>query len=205
MFDLTALVKAAGYLGIAAIVFTESGLLVGIIFPGDSLIFTAGFLASQGYLNILILAPLVFLSAVLGDNVGYWLGDKFGRQIFARRGSLFLDPSHVQKAEDYFRKYGAKTILLARFVPVVRTVVPVLAGIGSMHWKTFFRWNIFGGLIWGAGISLAGYFLGASIPNVDRYIIPIIAGVIVVSFLPAVWHVLSDKEYRQRLWRIITK
>lgn len=186
MFDLITLVQAAGTLGVIAVVFLESGLLIGIILPGDSLLFTAGLLASQGYANIAVLAVGSFLAAVLGDNTGYWLGHRFGRRIFSRPDSFFLNPKHIHRAERYYATHGTKTIFLARFIPIVRTLAPVLAGIGSMRWRTFFRYNVIGGLMWGAGVPLAGYWLGSAIPNVDHYLLPIIAGIIVLSLVPTV-------------------
>jgi membrane-associated protein len=199
MFDLVTLIKAAGYLGVGAIVFVESGLLIGLFLPGDSLLFTAGFLASQDYLGIVPLVCAAIIAAILGDNVGYWIGKKFGRAVFSRKGSFFLDPSHVTKAESFYEKYGVRTIILARFVPVVRTLAPVLAGVGAMHWRTFFTYNIIGGILWGGGLTLGGYWLGSAIPGVDKYIIPIVLGIIVVSLLPGIWHILRDRDTRTAL------
>jgi membrane-associated protein len=197
MFDLVTLIKTAGYLGVGIIVFTESGLLIGVILPGDSLLFTAGFLASQGYLNIILLALVAFIAAVLGDNVGYWLGKRFGHSVFSRRGSLLLDPSHIEKAEKFYAAHGPKTIMLARFVPVMRTLAPVLAGVGSMHWRTFAIYNVLGGLLWGVGLSVGGYALGAVIPDADRYILPIVALIIIASLLPGLWHFFREPEHRR--------
>ncbi len=197
MFDLVTLIKTAGYLGVGAIVFTESGLLVGVILPGDSLLFTAGFLASQGYLHIVPLALVAFTAAVLGDNVGYWLGKRFGHSVFSRQGSFLLDPSHITKAEHFYAAHGPKTIMLARFVPVMRTLAPILAGVGSMHWRTFAIYNVLGGLLWGVGLSVAGYALGAVIPDADRYILPIVAMIIVASLLPGLWHFFREPEQRR--------
>lgn len=199
--DLASLVKAAGYLGVAAIVFTESGLLIGIVLPGDSLLFTAGFLASQGFLSIVPLTIAAFLAAVLGDNVGYWLGQRFGRSVFSRHGSILLDPEHIARAERFYAVHGPKTIVLARFVPVIRTVAPVLAGVGSMHWRTFALYNVLGGLLWGVGLTVAGYALGAAIPDADRYILPIVVAIILASVAPGILHVLRTPEHRRDLWR----
>lgn len=200
MFDLTSLITAGGYLAVAAIVFTESGLLIGVILPGDSLLFTAGFLASQGYLSIVPLAVIAFVAAVLGDNVGYWLGHRFGRSVFSRKGSLLLDPSHIERAERFYAAYGPKTIVLARFMPVIRTVAPVLAGVGSMHWRTFAFYNVFGGLLWAVGLTVAGYWMGESIPNADRYITPIVLAIIAASVAPGLWHILKNPDHRRELW-----
>lgn len=205
MIDLEALVKSAGYIGIAAIVFTESGLLIGILLPGDSLLFTAGFLASQGYLDITILVTLSFVAAVFGDNVGYWLGRRFGPSVFTRHDSLLLDPKHIARAEAYYATHGPMTIVLARFVPVIRTIAPVLAGVGSMRWRTFMSYNLLGALIWGAGVPAAGYFLGSTIPGIDRYIVPIVMLILLTSVAPGIHHVIRDPVSRAKLVGIIRR
>lgn len=198
MFDLTALIKAAGYLGLFGIVFAESGLFVGFFLPGDSLLFTAGFLASQGFLNILILAPLMFVAAVLGDNVGYAFGHRVGPKIFSKEESLFFHKDHLVRAEQFFNKYGAKTIVLARFVPVVRTFAPILAGAGRMNYREFLFYNVIGGLLWAVGLTVLGFFLGNAIPDIDHYIIPIVLVMIGVSFMPIFWHLFKDKVARDK-------
>jgi len=199
--DLASLIKAAGYLGVAAIVFTESGLLIGIVLPGDSLLFTAGFLASQGFLSIVPLTVAAFIAAVLGDNTGYWLGKRFGSSVFSRRGSLLLDPAHITRAERFYASHGPKTIVLARFIPVIRTVAPVLAGVGSMHWRTFALYNVLGALLWGVGVTLAGFLLGSVVPHADRYILPIVVFIVLASVAPGILHVLRNPEHRRDLWR----
>jgi len=193
MFDLIALIKAAGYLGLFGIIFAESGLFFGFFFPGDSLLFTAGFLASKGFLNIYLLIALTFLAAVLGDNAGYWFGKKTGPKIFTRENSLLFHKDHVTKAENFFKKYGPKTIIFARFVPIVRTFAPILAGVGKMHYQTFFFYNLVGGALWTIGLSLLGYFLGQLVPSIDKYLLPIVAIIIVVSILPNIYQILKIK------------
>ncbi len=199
MFDLTALITTAGYAGLFGIIFAESGLLIGFFLPGDSLIFTAGFLASQGLLNIAILAPLLFIAAVTGDSVGYSIGYRLGPRVFTRENSFFFDKKNVEKAQKFFDEHGKKTIILARFIPIVRTFAPILAGVGKMRYSTFFLYNVVGGLLWTVGLSLLGYFLGNAIPHVDRYLLPIILAIIIISFLPSIWHIARDKETRTRL------
>jgi len=193
MFDLIALIKAAGYLGIFGIVFAESGLFVGFFLPGDSLLFTAGLLASKGFLDIYLLISLTFIAAVLGDNTGYWFGKKTGPKIFVKEDSLFFHKDHVTKAENFFKKHGPKTIILARFIPFVRTFAPILAGVGKMEYKTFFTYNLIGGFLWTAGVSLLGFWLGRVIPDVDKYLLPIIFIIIVVSVLPNVYQIYKAK------------
>jgi len=193
MFDLIALIKAAGYLGLFGIIFAESGLFFGFFLPGDSLLFTAGFLASKGFLNIYLLIALTFLAAVMGDNTGYWFGKKTGPKIFIRDNSLLFHKDHIIKAENFFKKYGPKTIIFARFVPIVRTFAPILAGVGKMHYQTFFFYNLVGGALWTAGLSLLGYFLGQLVPSIDKYLLPIVALIIIVSVLPNIYQILKIK------------
>src|SRR3989344_2710775 len=196
LLDPVLLIKTAGDVGLFAIIFAESGLLVGFFFPGDSLLFTAGFLASQDYLNIWLLVLLAFLGAVLGDSVGYAFGRRAGPKIFKREDSLFFHKDHIRKAEVFYEEHGPKTIVLARFLPVIRTFAPIVAGIGKMQYSTFLLYNIIGGALWGVGMPLLGYWLGSVVPNIDRYLVPIIVGIIVVSLLPTLWH--GWKAYRAR-------
>lgn len=193
-FDLITLIKTAGYLGIFGIIFAESGLFIGFFLPGDSLLFTAGFLASQGFLNIWLLMGLTFVGAVLGDSVGYWFGKKTGNKIFTKEDSFLFKKDNIRKSEEFFRKYGAKAIVLARFVPIVRTFTPILAGVGTMHYKKFLSFNIIGGALWTIGVSLLGYFLGNLIPNIDKYLLPIILLIIVVSALPNIVHLIKSRK-----------
>jgi membrane-associated protein len=190
--DLMTILPTIGYLGIFAIIFAESGLLIGFFLPGDSLLFTAGFLASQGFFNIVILALLSFIAAVAGDSVGYWFGHKVGRRLFHKKDSFFFHKENLIKAEKFYEKYGKKTIILARFLPVVRTFAPIVAGIGTMHYQTFISYNIIGGAIWGIGMPVAGYFLGRSIPNVDKYLLPIILLIVIISVAPTFLHLIQE-------------
>ncbi len=203
MFDLESIIKAVGYFGLFGIIFAESGLLIGFFLPGDSLLFTAGFLASQGYLDITLLATLTFIAAVSGDSVGYWFGKKVGHRIFKKEDSFFFHKDHIRKAQHYYEQHGGKTIILARFIPVVRTFAPIIAGVGHMNYRTFLLYNITGGLIWAVGLTVLGYFLGSTIPHVDRYLLPIIALIIIVSFIPPVIGILKNKESRDGLLRLL--
>lgn len=191
--DLRSVIEAIGLIGIFAIVFLESGMMVGFFFPGDSLLFTAGLLASQGYFNVWVLAIGTFIAAVAGDSIGYYLGHKFGKRLFNKEDSLVFNRKHLVQAEKFYEKHGGKTIILARFIPVIRAFAPVVAGIGSMHYTTFLSYNIIGGLLWAVGMTFLGYFLGNLIPDVDKYLLPIIGLIILASVSPAIYHFLKAK------------
>lgn len=203
--SLTELIPTLGYVGIAAIVFAESGLLIGFFLPGDSLLFTAGFLASQQIFDIRILTTLSCIAAVVGDSVGYAFGHSVGKKLFKKENSLFFHKDHLIKARAFYEKHGKKTIVLARFLPVVRTFAPIVAGMGDMHYPTFAAFNIIGGLLWAVGLTLAGYFLGNLVPDVDRYLIPIIALIIVLSVAPHIIHIIRSQEHRKELLLLCAK
>ncbi len=197
--DLKGLIETAGYVGVFTIVFIESGLLVGFFLPGDSLLFTAGFLASQGILDIHFLALGCFIAAVTGDSAGYWIGSKFGRKLYNRENSRLFQKDHLIKAEEFYHKHGGKTIILARFMPFIRTFAPVVAGMAKMDYKTFLTFNVVGGLLWALGLTYAGFFLGSLIPNVDKYLLPIILLIIFVSVAPGIFHVIKDPANRKSI------
>lgn len=184
MPDLSSLIVTFGYFGIALIIFAESGLFFGFFLPGDSLLFTAGFLASQGYINLWLLIPLTVTAAILGDSVGYWFGKKVGPMIFKKSDSFWFSGERAKDAERFFEKHGAKSLILARFIPAVRTFTPIVAGVGNMKYKTFLAYNIIGGILWGGLVPVIGYFLGSAIPGIDRYLLPIIGLILVVSTIP---------------------
>ena len=186
--NLTELIQTIGYVGLFFMIFAESGLFFGFFFPGDSVLFTAGFLASQGFLNIWVLVPLMMTAAVLGDSVGYFTGSKLGRWLMTRRDSFFFKKEYIHKAQAFYDKHGGKTLILARFIPAVRTFVPIVAGMANMKYHKFISFNIFGGILWGAGLTLAGYYLGTKIPGVDKYLLPIVALIVLISVLPGLMH-----------------
>ena len=196
MFDLVSIIELSGYFGLFLIVFAESGLFFGFFLPGDSLLFTAGFLASQGYFPIMPLALMLFVAAVAGDAVGYAFGRKVGPRIFSRPESSFFKPSHIEKTTAFFDKYGAKTIFLARFVPIIRTFAPIMAGVGGMKYRIFARYNVVGGFFWAVGLTFLGYVFGQSIPDADRYILPIVALIIVISFIPPLLEYWKERKNR---------
>ncbi|MEN9614371.1 MAG: hypothetical protein RLZZ347_678 [Candidatus Parcubacteria bacterium] len=184
--DPATLIKTLGLLGVFAIVFAESGLFFGFFFPGDSLLFTAGLLASQGYFSIVALAVGSCVCAIAGDSVGYAFGKKVGPKLFTKEDSIFFHKKHVARAEAFYQHYGPKAIILARFVPVVRTFVPIVAGVGSMEYRKFVRSNVVGGILWAGAMTLLGFWLGTVIPSIDRYLLPIIALIILVSLVPII-------------------
>jgi len=194
---------------VAAIIFAESGLLIGFFLPGDSLLFTLGFLI-QGTstfrldINIFLVMAILFAAAVIGDNTGYTFGKKIGPRLFKRPNSILFKQENVQKAQDFYDQYGGKTIIIARFVPIVRTFVPLIAGIGKMNHKTFFLFNMIGALLWTIGITMLGYFLGAALGkmgvDIDTILLPIIFVILVASISPALYHLLKDKKQRQAIW-----
>jgi len=192
--DPLAIVQAGGYVGIALVVFAESGLLVGLFLPGDSLLFAAGLLAGTGLLAYGPLAAIVVVAAILGDSIGYWFGRNVGPALFKRPDSHFFKQEYVKRAERFYAKYGARAIVLARFIPIVRTLAPILAGVGSMPYRRFLSYNVLGAFMWGAGIVSLGYFLGTLIPGIEGYILPISLGIILLSFLPILFNLLSGKR-----------
>lgn len=183
-FDWILIVQTIGYPGIFAAIFAESGLFFGFFLPGASLLFTAGLLASQGFFNPLILIPGVTIAAILGDSAGFWFGRKVGYKLFLRPDSRFFKHEHLQRAEIFYEKYGSRTILFARFIPVVRTFAPIVAGVANMSYRTFLTYNILGALLWASGVTSLGYFLGAKVPGVEKYLTLIIIAIIAVSSIP---------------------
>lgn len=201
MFVIEDVLKTFGYFGIFLIIFAESGLLIGFFLPGDSLLFTAGFLASQGVFNIALLCIITFIAAVVGDNVGYQFGKKAGPKIFNKQDSLLFSMDNIERSEKFYKKHGGKAIILSRFIPVVRTFAPIIAGVGKMKFIIFFAYNIVGALIWAVGVTLAGYYLGQSIPEIDTYLIPITLIIIILTSAPSIYHILKDQERRATIIR----
>lgn len=190
------LIQTAGLIGVILIVFVESGLFFGFFLPGDSLLFTAGLFASQGYFNIVWLTVGTIIAAIAGDSVGYAFGRRVGPALFSKEDSFFFHKKHLDRASAFYAKHGVKTIVLARFVPVVRTFAPIVAGMGQMSYRTFLTYNILGGVFWAGSMTLGGYFLGELIPNSEEYLHYIIAGIILVSFIPIILEVL--KAWREK-------
>lgn len=199
MFNIDHIIQAGGILIVSLIIFAESGLLVGFFLPGDTLLFGAGLAASQGELSIIWLILAVVAAAVIGDNVGYSIGRRMGPRIFTKKDGVIFRKEYIEVAEKFYDKHGGKTIIVARFTPIVRTFAPVVAGASKMTRKRFFAFNIIGGILWGAGMPLLGYFVGNRIPGLDKYIELVIIGVVALSILLALGHLLKDKRTRKLL------
>ncbi|MBI3983746.1 VTT domain-containing protein [Candidatus Microgenomates bacterium] len=197
--NLESILRTTGYLGLFGIVFTESGLLIGLLLPGDSLLFTAGFLASQGILDISTVIVITAVAAILGDSVGYALGRRYGPRFFKRPDARLFNVEHLRRSQAFYAKHGGKTIVLARFVPIIRTFAPVLAGVGQMPYRTFLSFNIIGGAMWSVTVPLLGYYLGRAIPNIDRYLLPIVGLIVLLSLLPTLIHLLRHPGERARI------
>lgn len=199
-FDLQEIIKAVGYFGLFAIVFAESGLFFGFFLPGDSLLFTAGFLASQGIFQLPILLLMLPIGAITGDSVGYWTGERFGRRLFTREDSVWFHKKHLVTAHEFYEKHGGKAIVLARFLPAVRTFVPIVAGMAQMSYRKFLFWNVLGGLLWSLGLTTAGYVFGSVVPDVDKYLLPVIVLIIVVSAAPTAIHIWRENGQDILAW-----
>ncbi len=195
----------AGYVGLTSIIFAESGLLIGFFLPGDSLLFTAGFLASQNVFNIISLCIILPIAAISGDSVGYWFGKTFGKKLFNKEDSLLFHKHHLIAANEFYKKHGGKTIILARFIPAVRTFAPIVAGAADMEYSKFLFFNVTGGLFWTIGLLTLGFFLGKSIPNVDRYLLPIVLMIVIVSVSPGIIHILKDEASRNGAKDLVSK
>ena len=186
-----------GLLGAYFILFAESGLLIGFFLPGDSLLFTAGLLASRGYFSILALVIGGAIAAIIGNQVGYHFGRRFGPRIFNKEESLLFHKDHIIRAEIFYEKYGGAALIISRFTPIIRTFVPILAGVGRMNYRKFFLYNIIGGILWVFGVSFAGYFLGKIVPDIDKYILPIIIVIIILSAITPTWGYLQHRKNRR--------
>jgi membrane-associated protein len=194
IYDVEGLIRAGGPLLVCIIVFVETGLFVGFFLPGDSLLVTAGVFAAAGTIELRWLLLPVMLCAIVGDQVGYWIGRGAGASLYKRKESFFFRRSHLQRAHDFYEKYGGKTIILARFVPIIRTFCPPVAGAAGMPYSRYLTYDIFGGILWVGGMIGGGYLLGRSIPNVGQKIHYVIAAVVVLSLVPAVISVLRERK-----------
>ncbi len=195
MFDVTHMVQTGGLLLIALIIFAESGMMIGFFFPGDTLLFSAGILAAGGQLPIVWTIVVITLAAILGDNTGYHIGKTAGPRLFKDDNLLFRH-DYIMRAERFYERYGTKTMLVAHFVPVVRSFAPVTAGAGKMNYKMFFIYDAIGVIAWTCLITLLGYFVGSRIPGIEKYIEPVLLTIIIVFLAPTVYHVCKDPKIR---------
>jgi membrane-associated protein len=189
-------IRWGGYVLLVAIVFTETGLLVGLFLPGDSLLIIAGLVASAGGLNVWWLIILLSTAAVVGDSVGYAIGYRTGPLLFTRPKSFLFNPKHVERTREFYARHGAKTIVIARFVPIIRTFAPVVAGVGQMEYRKFVFYNVAGGLGWVISMTSAGFLLGRTIPNISSYVHIVAVVVIVLSVVPIVTEFLRERKRR---------
>jgi membrane-associated protein len=203
ILDPESIIQSGGVLMVALIIFAESGLLVGFFLPGDTLLFSAGFFAAQDKLPLVWLLPAVVVSAVIGDNVGYTIGRRMGSRLFKKQDGILFRKEYIDKAEKFYETHGGKTITLARFVPIVRTFAPMVAGAAKMERSRFMVFNVFGALFWGVGVTLLGFFLGSKIPNIDKYLLPAVMLAMAFTFAPPILHILKDQKTRQKLWHLI--
>ena len=194
--SLDDLIRWGGYAVLVGIVFTETGLLVGFFLPGDSLLVTAGLVAAAGGLNIWWVNSLLIVAAIVGDSVGYAIGARLGPRLFTREQSLLFNPRHVERTRRFYECHGAKTIVIARFVPIIRTFAPVVAGVGQMRYRRFLFYNVAGGVGWVTSMTWMGYLLGRAVPNIADYIHIVVIVVIVVSMIPIVVEILRERRRR---------
>ena len=199
LLDFTHLVQTGGLVMLAAIIFAESGMMVGFFFPGDTLLFSAGILAAAGHLPIVWTVVVIALAAIIGDNTGYHIGKHFGPRLFKKEDGLIFRKDLIMKAERFYEKHGTKTMLIAHFVPVIRSFAPVTAGAGKMDYKQFFIYDAIGDIAWAASITLLGYFVGSRIPGIEKLIEPILIGIVLVTLLPTIYHALKDPKIRAKL------
>lgn len=190
------------YIIILGIVYAENGLLIGFFLPGDSLLFTAGLLAARGVFDIWTLMLLLFVAATLGVSTGYAFGLRWGRKLFDRPNSRFFKQENMRRAEMFYEKHGAKTIVLARFIPIVRTFAPIVAGVGKMPYSVFLAYNLIGGAVWVGVLTWLGYWLGEKVGNIDKYLLPIIAIIVFLSILPGIIEMLKTPERRRSVFGI---
>lgn len=203
MFNVTSLLSGAGIvvglLIIGGIIFSESGMLVGFFMPGDTLLLTAGALASTGKLPLVGIIGVVAVAAIAGDNVGYLIGRHYGRRLFSKGDGMLFRHEYVMRAENFYERFGSKTMLLAHFVPVVRTFAPIVAGIARMNRAQFFVFDAIGDIAWATILTLIGYFVGKRIPNIDHYFLLAVFGAVLISFGPMLYHLATDKKFHAKL------
>lgn len=203
ILDVHFLVQTFGLPGITAIIFAETGLMLGFFLPGDSLLITGGVFAAKGDMDIVLLVSLMFVASLLGNIAGYFFGQKVGKRLFSRHDSLLFKKKYVESAQVFYKKHGGKAIILARFMPIIRTFAPIVAGIADMNLTTFIIYSLIGSLLWAVGLTLIGFYVGQLIP--DKYFEPIILLVVFLSLLPAIIHALKSEDIRRNLLGIVKR
>lgn len=204
--DIAVLLETGGIIAIAGTIFAETGLLIGFFLPGDTLLFAAGFFAAQGKISLLGSILAVFLGSVFGNMAGYEIGRRGGPKIFKKDDALLLTPQTIEQAEKFYQNHGGKTILLARFIPIIRTLAPLIAGVGKMNYKAFMFYNIIGALLWAVSITMVGYFSGRIIGqyfDIDKYLLPVILLATALTFGASFWHILRNESQRKALFQKI--
>jgi membrane-associated protein len=191
MFDVNHIIQAGGLVLIAALIFGESGMFIGFFFPGDTLLLSAGIFASTGKLPLLPTILVIAVAAILGDNTGYHIGKRYGRRLFRKPDGIVFRQQYVQQAEDFYERYGSKTMLIAHFVPVIRTFAPAVAGVAKMDYKQFVVFDAVGDAAWATIVTLVGYWFGRRIPNIDHYIMLAVVAVVLITLGPTVYHLIK--------------
>ncbi|TAH35390.1 DedA family protein [Candidatus Saccharibacteria bacterium] len=205
MFDPTHLIQTGGLLLIAIIIFAESGMMVGFFFPGDTLLLSAGILAAAGTLSLPAAIIVIAAAAILGDNVGYQIGKSFGPKLFKKEDGIIFRHDYIMKAESFFEKYGNKTMLVAHFIPIVRSFAPVAAGAARMNRKQFFIFDAIGNIVWTVSLVLLGYYVASQIPGIEHYIEPILICIVLATLIPTIYHALKDPKIRASLKAKVTR
>lgn len=198
--NVDTIIQSGGILAIAAIIFAESGMMLGFFLPGDTLLLAAGVFAAQGKLSIGIAIASICLAAILGDNTGYTIGKTLGPRLFKKKDGILFRHEYIERSEMFYEKYGSKTMLLSHFVPIVRSFAPLVAGVGKMPRFKFFIFDAVGDAAWASLLTLLGYWFGSKIPNIDHYVLPTVLIVMVASFTPVLWHLFGDPVARKRLF-----
>jgi len=191
MFDVSHIIQAGGLLLIGAIIFGESGMFIGFFFPGDTLLLTAGVFAAQGKLSLASVILVVAVAAIAGDNVGYHIGKRYGRRLFSKPDGLIFRQEYIQRAEKFYERWGSRTMLIAHFVPIVRTFVPPVAGVARMNYPRFVFFDAIGDIAWAVVVTLIGYWFGTKIPNLDHYIVLAVVAVVLITLGPTLYHVIK--------------
>jgi membrane-associated protein len=199
MFDVTHIIQTGGLLLIALIIFAESGMMVGFFFPGDTLLLSAGILAASGKLSLATTMVVIAAAAILGDNIGYQIGKSLGPRLFRKKDGLVFRKEYIDRAEAFYENYGSKTMLLAHFIPIVRTFAPVTAGAGKMNRKLFILFDAIGDIAWTVALTLFGYYVGSKIPGIDKYIEPLLIFIVLIFLAPTLYHIFKDPKIRAAL------